>query len=526
MRRSLTAALLAVALLHAAPAAATVYEVGPGQPLSAIGEVPWEALHAGDLVRIHARPAPYAEKWVVCGKGTEAAPIRIEGVPDALGTLPVITGDGATTRLALDFWNEPRGLLKIGAASHPDCTPPEWIVVEKLHLTSARDTFGFTDDAGAPQAYAANAAAVYVEDGRHVTIRGCELEDSGNGLFSTVQVVDLVVEDTFIHGNGNPGSVFEHNAYTAAHGVRFQGNRFGPLCAGCAGNNLKDRSAGTVIVANWIEGGNRQLDLVDCEDDPALAADPSYGDTYVAGNVLIEPDGDGNSQIVHFGGDSGDTAIYRPRLWFWNNTVVSSRAGNTTLFRLSSPTQHAEAFANVVYVSAPGDRLALVDADGDLRYGGNWWKATPVASHSGATGTLTDAGGNLAGADPLFLDPVHQEYGLQVGSPCLDLDVPLPAATTAHPLLVQLQRPQGTIPRPAGGKRDLGAFELQTGVLPPGQPKDLWVGCGCSGGGGGGGPLVLAAVALLALLRPGRRPRGAGRPSLSCSAAGPRPPRR
>jgi hypothetical protein len=63
----------------------------------------------------------------------------------------------------------------------------------------------------------------------------------------------------------------------------YQFNHFGPLRANCPGNNLKDRSAGTVIRYNWIEGGNRQLDLVDAEDSAELRNHPSYSRT------LMEP---------------------------------------------------------------------------------------------------------------------------------------------------------------------------------------------------------------------------------------------
>ena len=49
-----------------------VYEVGPGQALSAIGEVPWESLQPGDTVRIHWREEAYKEKWVIGRQGTEA----------------------------------------------------------------------------------------------------------------------------------------------------------------------------------------------------------------------------------------------------------------------------------------------------------------------------------------------------------------------------------------------------------------------------------------------------------------------
>src|SRR3970282_1976293 len=140
---------------------------------------------------------------------------------------------------------------------------------------------------------------------------------------------------------------YEHNNYTEAAGIVFQFNRFGPLCTGCDGNNLKDRSAGTVIRYNWIEGGNRQLDLVDSD---VLYTDPAYATTFVYGNVLIEPDGAGNRQIVHYGGDGGDEAVYRKgTLHFYANTVVSTRAGNTTLFRLSSPDESADCRNNVLY---------------------------------------------------------------------------------------------------------------------------------------------------------------------------------
>jgi hypothetical protein len=42
-----------------------------------------------------------------------------------------------------------------------------------------------------------------------------------------------------------------------------------------------------------------------------LDAAPEYETTYVYGNILVEPDGAGNRQIVHFGGDSGSTQYYR-----------------------------------------------------------------------------------------------------------------------------------------------------------------------------------------------------------------------
>ena len=51
---------------------ASTYEVGPSKPLTAIGQVPWESLQAGDTVLIYWRSTPYEEKWVICRQGTHA----------------------------------------------------------------------------------------------------------------------------------------------------------------------------------------------------------------------------------------------------------------------------------------------------------------------------------------------------------------------------------------------------------------------------------------------------------------------
>ena len=123
------------------PVQAAEYRVGPGQPYEAIGAVPWESLGPGDTVLIHARPTPYAEKWVIGRSGSAQAPLTVRGVPDAQGRPPVIVGENATTRTQLDFWGEARGILKIGGSSIPADTLPSYIVIEGLHLRRARGAF-------------------------------------------------------------------------------------------------------------------------------------------------------------------------------------------------------------------------------------------------------------------------------------------------------------------------------------------------------------------------------------------------
>jgi hypothetical protein len=185
-------------VLVASLARASTYEVGPGKPLANVGDVPWEALNAGDTVLIYARPTPYREKWVISRAGTAIAPITVRGIPDANGTLPVISGENATTRLQLDYTNESRGVIKIGTAS-PDVLP-QYIVIESLDVRSARPGYVFTDDAGtAGVAYNSNAAAIYVERGQHITIRGCMMHDAGNGLF--VGIFNGDTQDILVDGN-------------------------------------------------------------------------------------------------------------------------------------------------------------------------------------------------------------------------------------------------------------------------------------------------------------------------------------
>jgi hypothetical protein len=464
--------LLLFSLGFPLPALPGTYEVGVGKTYANIGDVPWENMKAGDQVLIHWRQQPYKEKWVIAVQGTGQQPFVVRGVPNQSGELPVIDGRDATTRSQINFWNEDRGVIKIGGANQPAVEAPTWVVLENLEIRSGRPPYTFTGRSGLTS-YGSNAASAYVENGQNITLRNCILHDSGNGLFVSHASRNVLVEGCWIYDNGIEGSIYEHNTYTAAIGMVYQFNYLGPLRSNCLGNNLKDRSAGTVVRHNWIESGNRQLDLVDAEDSMDLVNDPSYRKTLVYGNILIEPDGAGNSQIVHYGGDSGNTTIYRKgTLYFYNNTVVSTRAGNTTLMRLSTNDETCDCRNNVVYVTAPGNRLALLDSSGMMHLNHNWLKTGWQASHSGLTGVIYDEGGMVTGDSPGFVDATAQDYRLNGSSPCVDAGTPLhPEATD---LSCQYVKHRASEPRPSSGPLDIGAFEVQTSdTTPPAMPKNL-----------------------------------------------------
>ena len=122
---------------------ATDYNIGPGQPLTNIADAPWATLQAGDTVYIHWRATPYREKWVINRQGTLQNPISIIGVNNALGEQAVIDGNNATTPAGLNFWNENRGVIKIGGSNTPSDGLPQHILIENLEIRSGRPPYQF-----------------------------------------------------------------------------------------------------------------------------------------------------------------------------------------------------------------------------------------------------------------------------------------------------------------------------------------------------------------------------------------------
>jgi len=420
--------------------------------------VPWESLAPGTLVRIHYRAEPYAAKWVLNTAATAGEPVVVRGVMDGENR-PVITGDGAETRAELDFWNEDRSVVKIGGSSLPsEDVIPAYIRIENLEIRSARPGYTFTGDDGSEQEYGESAAAIHIEVGERITIANCILRDSANGLFTGHGSADVLVTGNSVYDNGIEESIYQHNSYTESFGIVFQYNHYGPLRGGCGGNNLKDRSAGTVIRYNWLESGSRELDLVESDYDD-FVSDASYAETFVYGNVLVEPDEEGNSQIVHYGGDGDDESMYRRgTLHFYDNTVVSTREGNTTLFRMATNDATVDARDNIFYAAAGGETLAVCAGTGNVALADNWLPEGWVDTHeSSVDGTIADDG-NVEGADPGFAELASQDFSLGEGSACIGSGGAL--ADGVPPVSCMYAVHQGAAERPDDGSPDLGAFEL------------------------------------------------------------------
>lgn len=478
------AALLLLGLVP--PARAAEYEIGPGKRYPTLGAVEWDRLGPGDTVRVHWQPEPYREKLKITCSGAAGRPVRILGVPGPAGQKPVLEGDGASTPSQFRFSYAPtqdRGLVIFTQEWRKK---PRFIELSGLELRGAHMSHTFRDAAGAPRTYSRNAAALFVERGEDITVRDCVITGSGNGLFvasggsEELQSRHILVDGCSISGNGNVGSEREHNLYTEAIGLVIQNSRFGPLRPGALGNNIKDRSAGTVIRYNRIEDGAHLLDLVEAQESWNLTGSvPGYHRTFVYGNVLVNGPG-GGERLVHYGGDDGNPSRYRNgTLYFFHNTVVNRadqtgarRRWRSILFQAEDEQQRVEAVNNVFVnlpatPGAPASELTLMDTNGSLVLKNNWISPGWIPSRSGApfTGSIRGAETLIRGAaaEPGFVDLEKGDFRLRAGSPALGRaaslelppDSPLPGRDLeegARRLVAPDLRDLGAAGRASGGQ--------------------------------------------------------------------------
>ena len=196
------------------------------------------------------------------------------------------------------------------SAPRPPDVLPQYIVIENLRSAARSPATPSPTTPGTPTiAYGTTRRRSTSRRGQHITIRGCNLHDAGNGLFVGIYDGDRRTSwsrGNYIYDNGNVGSVFEHNNYTAASGSSSSTTASGRSAPGASGNNLKDRSIGPRGPLQLDRGRQPPARSRRRRGRSVVVIDPRYRTTYVYGNVLIEPDGAGNSQIVHYGGDSGD----------------------------------------------------------------------------------------------------------------------------------------------------------------------------------------------------------------------------
>jgi hypothetical protein len=462
------------ASIDCTPGSARTFDVGPSQAYARIGDVPWYDLGPGDTVRVFWRADPYREKILISNRGTAAQPIRLCGVAGPKGELPVLSGQNATSGPNLHFINYPaiqdEALILINRDSGDSYySRPGYIVIEGLAVRSACLGYSYTATDGTVRKYIGGSSSIAIVGADNVTIRNCELSDSGMGLFTLSKseteatlVRDILVEGCQIFGNGVAGEWLEHNVYMQALGVTVQYNRFGRLRDGSPGANLKDRSAGTVIRYNYIEGTVRLLDLVDAQEHAVAAlADPRYRQTFVYGNVLISGPTDA-SALVHYGGDTVglEQNFRKGTLYFYNNTVIesanSSDYWNTTLVNADTNDEHVDIRNNVIW-SKGTTNFHLLGSAGQAVVGPNWISSGYFPALDSSKATVTVGTGVVTGKDPM-LDPTT--FAPLAGSPVVDRAVALASPAATYPCSYEYSGAAGGVCRDTrGAAPDFGAFE-------------------------------------------------------------------
>lgn len=465
----------------------TEYNVGPGQALMSVSEVPWESLAAGDTVRIHARAEPYSEKILISNDGADGNPIRVCGVPAQDGSLPVINGENATTRSQISYFFDgiqDRGVVVVsfdGADEYGD--KPEHVVIEGLSIMNADPANSFTAPDGSTRQYLENAAGIYIERGENITVRNCELHANANGIFGgsgddeASFSRNILIEGNYFHDNSLVGRFTEHHSYIEAENVTYQYNWYGDTRTGALGAALKDRSAGTVVRYNWIEGGTRFVDLVEADGSKALmTALPSYRQTHVYGNIfngMVED----SSLMIHYGGDLGDESTYRKgTLYFFNNTFVVRVDQNNdyyhaSLLDLDTNEESAEVWNNLVYVAPvtggmPPPEVYWTRFAGNLNFGPNLVSpgVQDARTDGSFTGAVTGYGNvmTITANDPAMVNLTADDFRPTTDSEVVDAGGTAPASLgSAHPVTQQYVVHQGFRSRAVAGEAiDIGAFEF------------------------------------------------------------------
>lgn len=507
------------AIVFASSASAATYEVGPGKQYATLGNVAWYALKPGDTVYISYQPTPYYEKILISGRGTPTQWIRILGVPGPNGELPVISGRNATTSKNMHYrWQDPTGgsaiqwdgVVQVAVrAPDPDGTAPlpGYIEIANLQVQDGYKDYQFTAENGMKANYDGFAACIYARSVQHFVVRNNVLTNCGQGFYNWTGSgsnywdglqIDTVVRGNYFYNNGNPGSFTEHQSYTESDGVIIEQNRFGPMRAGAAGSQVKDRSAGTIVRYNFIESAaGWMLDLVEPQESyAAIGNKPTYAQTFVYGNILMNR---GSQNLVHWNEDHGAgigrATLPNGRLFFYHNTVLTI-ADQADLWKFSVFNTTSGSY-DCVSNSLPGvidvrNNMFVVlprTAGGptpevkfaycqtqNTAFGRNWVSPGWMIGSSATTTGLADLI-SPANNEPGFVNAASGDVHLRSDSSALGIGGALAVELTNNALGQNLSPTYQYVyhrqltPRPASASGEVGALTVVGDIeLPPDSP--------------------------------------------------------
>ncbi len=493
-----------------------VFDVGPGRQYTEPNEVPWASLVAGDVVNIYHRPTPYVTKFGLAAQGEANAKIIINGVTDAEGNRPILSGAGAAVSPgsmpgdSTNIWalgDEGFGLITIKRRPQRTAAEnPRWIVIQNLQIQDATADATFTDSQGIQRTYGFS-AGIWVQPANDITIKNCVITNNSQGIFTMSKIGGigescqrLRILNNRIYGNGAIGSSYEHGCYIQGYDAIIEGNYLGRNMPGAQGATYKSRVGKEIIRYNWVESSSRAIDMVHPEFTDSFVEYPDFGIDYVYGNVIVNDERlSGNAwRPIHFGSDGAEgggewegagaaSPNHRKKLYFFNNTYFHNSfydQADQFFLQLSWPQTVCEAWGNILVFRGANSRMNLLYLAGTLNLRGT----NLIVSY----GTLLDASlvrgatsssyavnrlGTVITAEPQFVSEEFYDFSLAPGSPCIDIFSALPAGVppeiaTDYPVEGEpMPRSNGVSLRPANiGAFDIGALERDPAAPPRVKP--------------------------------------------------------
>jgi hypothetical protein len=346
----------------------TDYEVGSGKTYADLAAIDPTTVLPGSIIRVWnedttgTSPTTYRTYFNIAKNATAAQPSRICGVPDSLGNLPVLDGDGATTNPNAYAYLAGYGIIyTFPATGHyaswmQGSVGPSYWSIAGLHVEHAHPTYSYYKPGSTTLTpWVAGSAGVYLGSGTNLSVVGMDIEGNTNGVFTAANgnnawatiTSQVLIKGNHIHASGLSGSATYHQIYDQSWFEVFEDNLVDNYTSGASGSNSKFRGVENVVRNNYYgTGASRDIDFVEVQDAVGFVAvesmlpttgvssgNPTYLNVlagyqegihkdFVYGNILNNTT---DVNQIHYYEDSGAQMNARTGdLWFYNNTMASA----------------------------------------------------------------------------------------------------------------------------------------------------------------------------------------------------------
>lgn len=531
--------------------AVTYYDVGPGKQYTNLSELPWSQFGGCVTVRVYPKVnnEPYREQ-VLLSAGTNLTPtaankwFRLQGMPDANGTLPIISGENSTQKETIKV----NGVDKVQSLQYSDVNNPQYralyklgvitiwgqlgakygsdtaqnIMVDHLQISESSDLYSVKDEVTNQMVQRNGFSSGIYGIGKHLIFQDNIITNNGNGIFinskdNFYNSEDLLVRGNYFTNNGRAADFHEHHMYVQTMGPEIvEYNFFGMGRPGSHPQAYKTRSANSIfryntVVADPAEtndnclvsktrcGIQQALWYSEPDGSPiSIKAAPNYNKALVYGNTFIDKaDGQG---LLFTDRDSAST------VYFYNNTYLAKRKPTSEILLFMNPIGTKIEARNNIFASEPiaaGSLPTTLVFEGSADNGGNvnlvnnvvttktleFW---PYHHPPGSTTTVTGFASNIIIPNNdntlVFNDIANNDLHLKAGSPAINAAAALNPIVLALGNIVDKEYVSLGVTKPRASSVDVGAFAFtgQGGAIspPPSPPAGGSNGSGSTNNGG------------------------------------------